>query len=186
MSIKRRAQRAGRRFLAYPRVRRVSLAIVARVPAVRDMGNAVLGEPLATTKKKAVDIRPGPMFYGDVQGRRLPIVLIVAVGLGGGDTETLARQIELAQLTTGTFRPLFVVDSGELAPFRHRNYAVEAVMTAEAYGRVNPHDAYSEYLYERVSAIADGYRAQAVVPLPIQQLAHLSPSTMRLIGAIGR
>lgn len=186
MRIVGSVRRAGRRFVSYPPVRRRAAAIAERFPAARSLGNAVLGAPPAGRKKlRTMDIRPGLMFT-EVQGRRLPIVVVVCTGTAPGDTERLADTVERAQLTTGTFRPLFVVDSGELAPFRRRSYAVEAVMPEAAYRALNPHDAYSEYLYTRVTDIATAYGTRSVVPLTPDVLDALPPHVLRLLGAIPR
>lgn len=184
MSALGRARRAARRVLAYPAVRRMSLEVVAKAPVVKQWGNAVLGPPPARARHGRIDIRPGRFFAGDL-GRTLPVVALVATGLGPGDTEVLAHEVELAQMTTGSFRPLFVVDSGELAPFRTRSFAVEVLMTPESYEAVNPHDSYDAYLHERVEQIAHGYRVAAVVPLPPGRL-DLPRPLLRLVGTLPR
>lgn len=186
MSLAGRVRRAGRRFLSRPAVRRRAAALAERMPALRAMGNAVLGPPPPSTRRIPLDIRPGRMFYGDVQGRSLPIVVVVCLGMRQGDAEELAAAVERAQLTTGSFRPLFVVDGGELAPFRTRGYAVEALMDRETYARLNPHDAHTEYVFERVAAVCAAYRARAVVPLSPAGLAATPDHVLRLIGAVPR
>jgi len=181
-----RVRRAVRRVLAVPAVRRRAAALANRMPSIRAIGNAVLGVPPATTRRPVLDIRPGRMFWGDLQGRRLPIVVVVAVGLEPGNGETLALEIEQAQLATGTFRPLVVVDGGELAPFRRRGFAVEAVMSEDAYAQVNPQDAWSEYLFERVNAIVRAYGATSVVPWTATGWQGTPRHVLRLLGALGR
>lgn len=186
MSAIGRLRRAGRRFLAVPSVRRRAIGLADRIPALRHVGNAVLGPTESTQKIRVLDIRPGRMFIGEKQGRRLPVVVVAALGLELGDAERLAERLERAQLTTGTFRPLVVIDTGELAPFRRRGYAVEAVMSRSSYERVNPHDAYTEYVYERVSELSAEYGARAVVPVNHATLEHMPDSVLRLIGAVAR
>ncbi len=58
-----RARRAGRRFLAVPRVRRAAVALADRAPFLRTAGNAVLG-PVHGTRRPVLDVRPGRMYSG--------------------------------------------------------------------------------------------------------------------------
>lgn len=186
MSPGGRLRRAGRRVLAVPQVRRRAIALADRMPALRSVGNAVLGPTGKSTKRRTLDIRPGRMFTGEKQGRRLPIVIIVALELQPGDAVRLAERVERAQLTTGTFRPLVVVDTGELGPFRTRGYAVETLMPRTSYERVNPHDAHTEYVYERVRQLSVDYGARAVIPMDRSALDQMPDPVLRLIGAIAR
>jgi hypothetical protein len=180
-----RIRRAGRRFLAVPRVRRVAVALADRAPFLRTAGNAVLG-PVHSTRRPVLDVRPGRMFVGGVQGRALPIVVIVAVDLPAGAGEDLAREVEHAQLGSGTFRPVVVIDSGDLAAFRRRGHVVEAVMPRATFEQVNPQDSWSEYLYERVNAIVAAYGATSVVPWTTEGWARTPRHVLRLMGALGR
>lgn len=184
MSARSRVRRVGHRVLAQPLVHRTALRVAARLPAIKGVGRALLGTPPAKKRRtKALDIRPGRMFT-EVQGRRLPVVVLVALGHDVDGLELLADRVERAQLTTGSFRPLFVVDRGVFAPFRSRNYAVEVVMDEAAYREVNPHDAYGEYLFERVEAIASAYGARSVVPLGPEVLVAAPDHVLRLVGAV--
>ena len=186
MSALRKVRRVARRFLAVPRVRRRAAALADRLPALRDVANRALGAPPATTRRQVLDIRPGRMFWGDLQGRQLPILVVVAVGVAPGDGEQLAEEVEQAQLATGTFRPLIVTDSNQLAPFRLRGQAVEAVMAQSVYARINPQDAWSEYLFERVNSIVKAYGAQSVVPWTANGWQDTPRYVLRLLGALGR
>lgn len=107
-------------------------------------------------------IRAGHHFT-DEKARGLPIVVIVAQGLGEGAAEDLAREVGAVQVSTRSFRPLFVIDGADFAPFRQRGYVVERIMRPEGLAAVNPADDYGEYLDTRIAAIARGYRAAAVV-----------------------
>jgi hypothetical protein len=116
--------------------------------------------------------------------RKLPIVVIVAQGLGDGDAEKLARQIEEMQLFTRSFRPLFVIDSAEFAPFRQRGYVVERVMPADELAAVNPGDDHGEYVRSRIAAITRIYRAASVVPFPTGGQSDLPDLLVRLADVI--
>lgn len=137
----------------------------------------------ANVRRPPMRIRAGRRFT-DAKARRLPIVVFVAQGLGAGAAEDLAREVELAQLSTRSFRPLFVIDSADFAPFRHRGYVVERVMPAEELAAVNPEDDHGEYVYSRIAAIARGYRAASVVPVPAGSLDAMRGSLLRLVGAV--
>jgi len=188
MSLRNEVRRLGRRLLAVPQVRRAGVAVARRSPALKSLGRRALGVRAGTsTKKRAgkprIDIRSGNMHLPG-QGSRWPIVVVAALGLAPGDTERLAATVERAQLTSGRFRPLFLVDSGELAPFRSRNYAVETVMAQAMYARVNPQDSYAEYVYERTASIVSAYGARSVVPMSMETLDSMPGTVLRLMGAL--
>lgn len=128
-------------------------------------------------------IRPGRTLTGRA-ARTLPVVVIVATQLGPGDADRIARRVEHAQMMTGSFRPLFVIDNADFAPFRSRGFVVERVMRAEELASFNPDDSHAEYVFSRVRAIARDYGASSVVPLTPDALDSLPQSLTRLIGAV--
>ncbi|GEK17148.1 hypothetical protein CPE01_08810 [Cellulomonas persica] len=181
-------QRAARRVLAFPAARRVVVAVGRRAPRVKDAGKVLLGVEAGGSRhlhgKPRVDIRGGHMLLPH-QGRRWPIVLVVALGLEPGDTEVVADAIERVQLTTGRFRPLFLVDSGQLGPFRSRSYAVETVMPRAMYACVNPQDSYGDYLADRTQSIVHAYGVRSVVPVSVAALRDgVRPDELRLLGQL--
>ncbi|WP_028049438.1 hypothetical protein [Cellulomonas sp. URHD0024] len=188
MSARSALRGVARRALTLPGVRRAAKAVARRSPSAKTFGVRVLGLSAGQPKRRRtgkvrIDIRSGHMMLPG-QGSRWPITVVVAVGCTAGDTERLAAAVERAQLTSGRFRPLFVVDSGELAPFRSRNYAVEVVMPRGTYARVNAQDSYGEYLYERVSQIVSTYGARSVVPVVPSAIEDMSGDVLRLVGTL--
>jgi len=189
MSVRSEVQRLGRRVLTVPSVRRVGLAVARRSPGLKGFTQRALGVRAGAwrtggaTGQARIDIRSGAMHLPG-QGSHWPIVVVVCLGLAPGDTQVLAAAVERAQLTSGRFRPLFLVDSGELAAFRSRSYAVETVMPRSMYARVNPHDSYAEYVYERTRSIVAAYGARAVVPVSMEALGSMPTMVLRLIGAL--
>jgi hypothetical protein len=139
--------------------------------------------PVGEVRARPLRIRPGRYFPPGV-GRRLPIVVVVATGLRDGEAEELAREFEYAQMMTGSFRPLFVIDSGDFGPFRRRGYVVERVMSEKELAKTNPEDAYGEYLFSRLSTITSAYRAVSVVPFASGSLDILKGPLLRLIGTV--
>jgi hypothetical protein len=128
-------------------------------------------------------IRAGQHFLKG-SARKLPIVVIVATSLRSGEAESLAREVERAQIVTGTFRPLFVIDTAEFGPFRRRGYVVERVMPPEELAAANPGDAHGDYLFERISSIVRTYGATSVVPVAAGSAHALDGSLLRLIGSV--
>jgi hypothetical protein len=159
---------------------------VRAMPADSPLRAAALRASRAARPRRSgpVDITAGRYFVPG-KGRTLPVVVLVATGLGPGDAEILADEVEHAQMTTAGFRPLCVIDSSELAPFRARGFAVERVMPEAAFAQVNPHQSWADYVYERVASIAQGYRAASVVPLPPGRPDALPRTLLRLVGAPG-
>lgn len=171
--------RAKIRGRASRRVPQLIVAISRRLPVGTPLLEALAD--LVRPVPRAVDIQPG-RFYEPGRGRTLPIVIFVSTGMAEGDSEELARKVELAQVMTGSFRPLFVVDSSELRPFRTRQHAVEHIMPREEFEALNRHDSWTEYLHERTASIARAYRATSVVPLPRGGVGQVSDEMLRLVG----
>lgn len=187
-AVSRRARRLALEFLARPGVRRNVQKVTTRFPAVLTVGRTILGVPQTSgggsaARRRIPRVRPG-RFFTDGRGEKLPIVAFVAIGLNPGDAEVLAGAVEGAQVTTAGFRPLMIIDTGEFAPFRARGYVAEHVMPADRYALVNPHDAYSEYLLDRVSAIVKGYGVKSVVPLPPGNPDVIPAYLLRLVGTL--
>jgi hypothetical protein len=130
-----------------------------------------------------MDIRPGRHLAGGA-ARNLPTIVIVAQGLGDGDAEKLAGDIEQIQISTRSFRPLFVIDNADFAPFRQRGYVVERVMPADELAAVNPGDDHGEYVRSRIAAITRIYRAASVVPLPTGGQSDMHDPLVRLADVI--
>jgi hypothetical protein len=173
-SIDRPAVR--RVFTRLGRVLRSRSARAAR--AVRSWTAAVTDAP-----PPPMGIRPGRHLTA-AEARELPIIIIVAEGLGDGGAEKLAGEIEKIQLSTRSFRPLFVIDNADFAPFRQRGYVVERVMPAAELDAVNPGDDHGEYVRSRVAAISRSYRAASVVPIPATGPDDVRDPLMRLAEAI--
>lgn len=161
------------------RAPKVLVAAARRLPGGHLLLAALAEEIRPATRP--LDIRPG-RFFEPGRGRTLPVVVFVATGLSAGDAEVLAREVEAAQFTTGSFRPLFVVDGSEMRPFRSRELAVEHVVPREQFEATNPYDSWNEYLFDRVASIARSYRATSVVPLPPGGVASVPPEVLRLAG----
>ncbi len=179
MIEKARSVTLGLRNRAGRRAPKVLVAAARRLPGGHLL-LAALAEEIRPSPRP-MDIRPG-RFFEPGRGRSLPVVVFVATGLAPGDAEVLAREVEAAQFTTGSFRPLFVVDGAEMRPFRAREMAVEHVMPREQFEATNPYDSWNEYLYGRVASIARSYRATSVVPLPPSGVGSLPPEVLRLAG----
>ncbi|NED94085.1 hypothetical protein G1H11_02045 [Phytoactinopolyspora alkaliphila] len=152
-------------------------------PLARRVAYAVVGLDREGTQGTPMGFRPG-RYFTDVEARHLPVVVIVVIGFEGDATERLAREIESAQMLTGSFRPLFVIDTPHFGPFRSRGFAVERVMRAEELAAANPLDSYGDYLFDRVRSIARDYGASSVVPVPAEAADSMRGLTARLVGAM--
>ncbi|WP_129662637.1 hypothetical protein [Phytoactinopolyspora endophytica] len=170
----------------YRVARRVAGRLLRRSPVAMRVARRLAGTGKAGSSAggTSMGFRPGRYFVQD-GARKLPVVVIVATGLGEGEAEGLAREFEYAQMMTGSFRPLFVIDSADFAPFRGRGYVVERVMRAEELSAASPGDSHSEYIFSRLRSIASDYGASSIVPLPEGTAGALRGPTARLVGALG-
>lgn len=177
--------RTGERSTAYGTLRRTVVRVLRRLLRAVGVARALVADELAELEGRRngsrLDIRAG-RYVDDRARRDLPIVVIVATGSESVDCDGLAAAVEQAQVLTGSFRPLFVVDHGAFAPFRARGFAVEHVMSESSFTAVRPHDTYADYLYRRVASITRSYGAQSVVPLNAGD--QLDPRSLCLIGAV--
>lgn len=175
---------AAARLPGYRTVRRTVGQSLRRSPMAVRVAHAVAGiSPAEIEARRPMRFRPG-RYFDDADARDLPIVVFVATGVSGEEADLLGRQVEHAQMMTGSFRPLFVVDQADFAPFRSRGYVVERVMDAEELARANPFDSHAEYVFGRVRSIARDYGAISVVPVPAGAVAAMDGVALRLVGAV--
>lgn len=114
-------------------------------------------------------IRAGDHFLGK-SARKLPIVVVFAQDLDEGDAERLASEVESAQISARSFRPLFVIDTAEFAPFRQRGYVVERVMPKGELAAANPHDDHELYIKSRLEMIVHRYGTSLTVAVGRDEL----------------
>ncbi len=172
----------------YRALRKIAIAVLGRSPRAMAVARALVPRRGARRVGRRggssgvrLNIRAG-RYVDDSARQELPIVVIVATGDRAADAERLAASVERAQVLTGSFRPLFVIDHGWFTPFRTRGYAVEHVMSESAFAAVRPHDLYSDYVFRRVASVTRSYGARSVVPVADDGV--LDPESLRLIGAV--
>jgi hypothetical protein len=164
--------------------RRAFIDLLLRSPVVMRLANRLVADAAraAATEGHVTEFRSG-RYFADGGASALPVVAVVATGLREGDAEHVAREFEHAQVMAGSFRPLFVIDNADFAPFRSRGYAVERVMRADELAAANPDDSYGEYVFTRLQSISRDYGVRSVVPVSGQTSA-LDPWAVRLVGAV--
>ncbi|HEY9412159.1 MAG TPA: hypothetical protein VIP77_21455 [Jiangellaceae bacterium] len=176
---------------AYYRIRTGLIRAARRIPGMRALARAVLADEVGNARTRLLrrggfdqlDIPPG-RFFAEGRGRNLPTIALVCTGMAAGDAERVAAAVEQAQYLTGSFRPLFVVDSAELSAFRSRGHAVEHLMSEDDFHGVEPSGSYPEYLTARMTSISRSYGVSGTVPLQPDALP--DPVMLRMIGFIAR
>lgn len=103
-----------------------------------------------------------PMHPGHVTGpdaSRLPVVLVLATGLGTPEVEQLLAQVADLQRRHPSFRPLLVLDRPDFAAAREHGYVVELVLSPDAWASGSYGEgAYEDYLGRRLAALTEHYR----------------------------
>jgi len=93
-------------------------------------------------------------------GRTFPLVLIVVTGAGGAQLDDVAERVATAQREGTRIRPVFVVDSGDLAAFRPHGFVVDHVLDRETLCALSPDEDHQAYVALRVAALERLYGAQ--------------------------
>ncbi len=90
-----------------------------------------------------------------------PVVLLLALGLGHDELETWADLVARAQARGHRFRPLWVLDSGDLPVVLTRGWACDHVVTAQQHAGLGAPQGYAEHLALRL----DVWRSRTGAPV---------------------
>lgn len=87
---------------------------------------------------------------------RVPVVGVLALGLGDDDVHGLLEEVARLQRETGSFRPVLVLDRPAFAAARRHGYVLEVLTPREAWDGDDA--SWTAYVATRVGSVLDHYR----------------------------
>ncbi|TDE15932.1 hypothetical protein [Jiangella asiatica] len=152
----RRVMRHVRRIPGYRYARRTV------VPRIRDSvtARAVVHRLFAVDSKQhtPLDVTPGSLLAG-VGAERLPVVVVMMVGLPTDRVREVVDQLAELQVLTAGFRPVVVMDTPALAAARGYGYPAELLIAEDSW--TDPAQPWDEYVRVTLGAIFTTYRSTA-------------------------
>ena len=95
----------------------------------------------------------------DATGRTFPLVLVAISGASHAQLEHVAERVAGLQRDGVRIRPVFVIDTGELAVFRPHGFVVDHIVDPETFSAMNPAGDYLAYRDGRLDALGRAYGA---------------------------
>lgn len=105
----------------------------------------------------------------------LPVVGVVATGLGEEDVDRLVEEVARLQRDTAAFRPLLVLDRPAFAAARRHGYVLEVLLPEEGWSGPGP---WSDYLGTRLASLVDHYQ---LWHLAVTDGPRLGPATVAML-----
>lgn len=166
--IRRTAQRL-RQTPQYTAARRRTVRALRRSDLVQRAVAAISPSPPApaTSPRRAVQpLRlPAGAGFPAGHGRRLPIVVVLALGLDAELVPGLLAGLRREQVLSGAFRPVVVADCPVLQHVRGHGWVCEVLLDRQEWERLHPGQSWHAYVREHVRRVVRTCGASAVVPL---------------------
>lgn len=154
----RRAGRMARRLPGYRYARRTLLPRVRANATARSLVKRVFDVDAA--QRVPLDVTGGTLL-GGVGVERLPVVVVIMLGVPAGQVGSVVDEVAQLQVLTAGFRPVFVMDVPELGAARRFGYPAE-LLTAEAdWSDVST--PWNLYASRRLASIVDAFSSSATV-----------------------
>lgn len=99
----------------------------------------------------------------DATGRTFPLVLVAISGASRVQLEDVAERVAGLQRGGVRLRPVFVIDSGDLAVFRPHGFVVDHLVDPETFSAMSPTADYLAYRDGRLDALSRAYGAMATI-----------------------
>jgi hypothetical protein len=99
----------------------------------------------------------------DAASRTFPLVLVVLTGATREQLEDVVARVATIQREGARVRPVFVIDTGDLAVFRPHGYVVDHVLDRATLHALSPGEDHATYVAGRVDALERLYGSQRTV-----------------------
>lgn len=154
----RKAGRYVRRLPGYRYARRAILPRIRQSPSARSLVKRVFD--VDGTQTAPLDVAAGTVI-GGVGTERLPVVVVLMLGVPAERVEPVADEIARLQLLTAGFRPVLVMDTPQFGAARRYGYPAELLIHRDAW--TDGHQPWDEYVRFRLGRIIGTYRSSATV-----------------------
>lgn len=149
-----------RRMPGYRYARRAVLPRIRQSTGARSLVKRVFDVDAA--QPAPLDVAAGNVI-GGVGTERLPVVVVLLLGIPAERIERLVDEIAQLQLLSAGFRPVIVMEVPALAAARRYGYPVELLITADDWRDV--HQSWETYARLKLARILNTYRSAATVTI---------------------
>lgn len=120
----------------------------------------------------------------DAVGRTFPLVLVAVSGASRAQLEDVAERVAGLQRDGVRIRPVFVIDSGELAVFRPHGFVVDHLVDPETFAAQSPAGDYTAYRDGRLDALSRAYGARTTTWTDLTGDSTASDRADRLVASL--
>ncbi|NED97159.1 hypothetical protein G1H11_17815 [Phytoactinopolyspora alkaliphila] len=163
----RKAGRYVRRLPGYRYARRAILPRIRQSPSARSLVKRVFD--VDGSQVAPLDVAPGNLI-GGVGTERLPVAVILLLGVPADRIEPIVDDVAQLQLLTAAFRPVIVLDTPQFAAVRRYGYPAELITAEHAWA--DEHQPWDEYARLRLGKIIATYRSSATITVGGEGLGH--------------
>lgn len=120
----------------------------------------------------------------DVEGRTFPLALVIITGASREQLDDVTEQVATLQREGARVRPVFVIDTGDLAVFRPHGFVVDHVLDRETLRALSPDEDHTDYLVRRAGALGRLYGAQRTLRADVTGVLDGAAILTTLVGQI--
>lgn len=147
-----------RRVPGYRYARRRLVPKLRRSPTVRTVVHRLFDVPVK--QRTPMDVSPGNVLAG-VGVERLPVVIVVMLGLPAERVDGVVRDLAEVQLLSAAFRPVIVMDVPKLGAARAFGYPAELLINESSW--TDETSSWDDYARAKLTGIFATYRASGSV-----------------------
>ncbi|NDL57414.1 hypothetical protein [Phytoactinopolyspora mesophila] len=154
----RKAGRYVRRLPGYRYARRAILPRIRQSPGARSLVKRVFDVDAA--QPAPLDVASGNLV-GGVGTERMPVAVIIMLGVPADRVEPIVDEIARLQLLTAGFRPVIVMDAPALGAARRYGFPTELLIAEDDW--TDEHQPWDEYARLKLGRIIATYRCVSTV-----------------------
>ena len=136
--------------------------------------NACIDIAIFDSQRQFKTVPAGIQSTPGLSPNKMPVILVLAHEIDENELDSLVGKIVDAQ-GKGRFRPIFLIGSTNLKPFRTHNYLAEYAMPESSWVSTERTISYEFYLQKRIGTLLDSYAPDKVVKIKSQDIPHIEP-----------
>ena len=134
--------------------------------------NACIDIAIFDSQRQFKTIPAGTRSTPGISPNKMPVILLLADELDEDELNDLISKIADAR-SESRFRPIFLISSTNLKPFRTHNYLAEYAMPESSWVKADNHLTYDAYTQKRIATLLKAYAPDKVVKIKGQDIASL-------------
>lgn len=176
----RQVVRRARQVPGYRTVRRRALAWVRDSDTARDVANRVFSGSQARSDRLPQRFPSAGNLLAGLGVDQLPVIMVVLAGVPQDRVGAVIDEVAQLQLLGAAFRPVFVLDSPQLAAPRRYGYPAELLVSQDSWDFADP--TWEDYAAQRFADIRTHYRVEADVTVSGDGLTEVDRALLEAAG----